>query len=58
LFSRIFCVDTEGGQSSAINLGWIEMTNKENPKDRNQKYVLTGKGWKLMGLNVWHTPPV
>ena len=32
-----------------INLGWIEMTDKENPKNRNQKYVLTEKGRKLIG---------
>ena len=31
-----------------LNNNWLEMTNKESPKNRNQKYILTEKGRKLV----------
>jgi predicted HTH transcriptional regulator len=34
---------------SFIHKNWIERTNKDNPKDRNQKYILTDIGRKLIG---------
>jgi ATP-dependent DNA helicase RecG len=32
-----------------IHKNWIERTNKDNVKDRNQKYILTAIGRKLIG---------
>jgi ATP-dependent DNA helicase RecG len=35
-----------------IDLDWIEKTNKENPKVKNQKYTLTKKGIQLIGESL------
>ena len=31
----------------ALEAGWVEMTNPDNPRSSNQKYCLTakGRGW-------------
>ena len=35
---------------SLLNIGWIEYTIPENPKDRNQKYKLTPSGKRVVNL--------